>query len=190
MQFKLRALHAIIRSKLLYGLETAQIGETPLKRLKVFKMHQKTFRIKTTFIDRSKDNETVRKMTQDRLNAETRSSKELKQFSTVYTERKIKLLNKIITAPEGPPMKSMTFQENTLKPTVVTNRPGTKRRWGKPRTKWVETGLETLWKLIGETLRPDMKGAIMNLENPQHVRIIKEAAAENIHTASPQETKF
>ena len=77
----------------------------------------------------------------------------------------------------------MTFQTDTLKPTVVNNRPGTKRRWGKPRVKWVESTLQDLWILLGKTIKPDLRGAIMNLEK-KHVVAIKEAARQNIHNES------
>ena len=73
-------------------------------------------------------------------------------------------------------MKSVTFQGNTLIPTNVASRRGTKRRVGQPRVKWVETGLDALWEIIGKTTRPDFKYALLDLSYRSHERAIKEAS--------------
>ena len=61
-------------------------------------------------------------------------------------------------------MRSITFLPNTLTPTTVTAREGTKKRVGQPRVKWVETGMDALWKLIGKTTRPEVRYTTMNFE--------------------------
>ena len=85
------------------------------------------------------------------------------------------MFKQIVRSEERNPLKVLTFQKETLKPTFVTARPGTKRRVGKPRTKWVETALEAIWQQIRETM-PELRGAIMNLENPEHVKAIQQTA--------------
>ena len=93
----------------------------------------------------------------------------------------MRCLNKTIIAEEGSPHKVLTFRRGTLQPTQVNIRPGTKRRWGKPRTKWVETGLEALWKLVGETIKPEAKNKILDLENDEHTALLTKAAIQDIH---------
>ena len=153
---------------------------------------RKILGVKTTFIDRSKDNKTVMDMAQKKVNDETKkhkTPKQLKPFLQVYEERKLNLFKQIIRSEERNPLKVLTFQKETLKPTFVTARPGTKRRVGKPRTKWVETALEAIWQQIRETM-PELRGAIMNLENPEHVKAIQQtanSADKNNHATQSKE---
>ena len=89
-------------------------------------------------------------------------------------------LDKIIFAEEGDPMKSLTCQASTLKPILFQTQPGVKGRIGKPKIKGVQTILESLWKLIGQTTGTYLKGAIMNLDKEEHLEAIKEAAKTHI----------
>ena len=76
---------------------------------------------------------------QEAEEAATKSRKQIRliqPYSEVYDERKFKKnYNKIIISRDENPLKQMTFKANTLKPTKVTEREGTKRRVGKPRVK-------------------------------------------------------
>jgi hypothetical protein len=190
---KLITYDAIIRAKLLYGLESAAMNETVKHKLDVFQLKglRKILNVKTTFVDRSKDNQTLLNMAQRAINHDTpdgKVPKELKKFSHIYEERKLRCLNKVITAEEGSPSKVMTFKKGTMQPLKVNIRPGTKRRIGKPRIKWVETGLEALWKLVGETIKPDVKNILLNLDNEEHTALLTQAATLDIHKKPNSET--
>jgi len=183
---KLITYDAIIRAKLLYGLESTAMNETVKHKLDIFQMKglRKILNVHTTFVDRSKDNQTLMNMAQQAINNNTPTGttpKKLIHFSQVYEERKLRCLNKTIIAEEGSPHKVLTFRRGTLQPTQVNIRPGTKTRWGKPRTKWVETGLEALWKLVGETIKPEAKNMILDLENDEHTALLTKAAMQDIH---------
>ena len=78
----------------------------------------------------------------------------------------------------------MTFKGNTLHPVSFTEVEGTARRSGKPRVKWLETTLDSLWRIIG-LYRYEYRYAIMNLNNDEHVEAIRAAATEQVHTFSP-----
>ena len=78
----------------------------------------------------------------------------------------------------------MTFKGNTLQPVSFTEVEGTARRSGKPRIKWLETTLESLWKIVG-LYRQDLRYSIMNLSNDEHVQAIRAAASANEHTFTP-----
>ena len=186
---KINVHDAIIRSKLLYGLESTAMSDTVKRKLDTFQLKglRKILNIKTTYVDRSKDNMTV--MQTARLHiAHDKPSKQYKTYSEIYEERKIQYLNKIILAEEGDSMKSLTFQPETITRVQFQMRPGVKRRIGKPRTKWVETTMDNLWNLIGKTTRPELRGAIMNLNKKEHVEAIKEAARQNVCNENHQET--
>ena len=89
---KLLVYDAIIRSKLLYGLESAAMNQTTKHKLDTFQLKglRKILGVNTTCIDRSKDNKTVMDMAQKKVNDETKkhkTPKQLKPFSQVYEER-------------------------------------------------------------------------------------------------------
>ena len=58
---KIIALDAVIRAKLLYGIDSAQLNEGDLKRLDLFQLKalRKILRLNTTFIDRRNTNQKV-----------------------------------------------------------------------------------------------------------------------------------
>ncbi len=58
MRFKIITLDAVIKAKLLYGLESAKLGEPELKRLDIFhlKAMRKILGLTTTYVDRNNSN--------------------------------------------------------------------------------------------------------------------------------------
>ena len=87
-------------------------------------------------------------------------------------------------------MRSMTFFPKTLKPVKFYDREardtktktGVVRRVGHPRPKWVETTLEKIWKLIGQTIAPLYKYTTLNLDNINHICTIHRAAKIDLYT--------
>ncbi len=69
---KIIALDAIIRAKLLYGLESAQLIPSVLKRLETFqlKVLRKILRLQTTYMDRANTNKKVYRLANDQMKAE------------------------------------------------------------------------------------------------------------------------
>ena len=187
---KLLVYDAIIRSKLLYGLESTAMNSTVKHSLDIFQLKglRKILNIKTTFVDRTQDSERVYTQMQDEIHRKTtvgKREKLIKPYSKIYEEQKSKLLNKIINAPPDTPIRHCTFRPNSIEPIQIKDKGNVKRRSGKPRVKWVETGMERLWSLIGNSTRPDLKYSIMNLQNPEHVAAIERAARMNIYQDSP-----
>ena len=181
---------AIIISKLIYGLESTAMSSTIKHSLDIFQMKGscKILGVKTTFIDRSKDTQTILKTAQTHIHEETASGqpeKQIKLYSKVNEERQIGLLNKIILAEDDRSIKYVTFKEGTLQPKKIQETPGVKRRPGQPRVKWTEATLEKLWTLIGNQLNPALKYSIMNLQNDEHIQAILEAARQNLCEETP-----
>ena len=185
---KLQVFDAIIKSKLLYGLESAPLNESTKHELDIFQLKgiRKILGIKTTFIDRSQDTKKIYKQVQSHIDKNTETGHPIRQFKTMsqtYEERKTQLLNSIITSPEGTPTKVITFKPNTLTPVEVHNTQGRKRRAGQPRVKWIDTTLENLWQLIKNTVE-ECKYTPLNLDNDTHIEQIKVAAGHNLHEIS------
>ena len=151
---KIVVFDAIVRSKLLYGLESTVMNETVKHSLDIFQFKglRKILGLKTTFIDRQDDAEKIMSDAQAHRRRSTmpgRWERQIKNFSQVYEERKLNVLNGIIRSPPGAPTRSMTFKGDALHPVSFTETEGTVRRSGKPRVKWLETPLDSLWKIIG-----------------------------------------
>eukprot|EP00973_Karenia_brevis_P009173 1243803-Karenia_brevis.AAC.1 len=62
---------------------------------------------------------------------------------------------------------------------------GVKRRHGKPRVRWVGTGLDKLWHRIGTNMSPDLSYSIMNLNNEEHIEAIVRAAQSDLAEKAP-----
>jgi len=189
-----------------YGLESAPMHEQLKDKLDTLQLKglRKILKFKASYIDRTNnqdrvyqiasarmlmEKETAAKKKRGKLKKEERGwmlgkkikIKEVRRYSRIYEERKQKALTKIVNLEEGNPSKSVTFKKGTLIPLDVTEREGTKRRSGKPRVKWVETGLGNLWKLVGEG-NSDYKWSIYDQNNEGHVKEMKRVAAiKNIH---------
>ena len=190
IKHKLHVYDAIIRSKLLDGLESAAMNTSVKHSLDIFQLKglRKILKIKATFVDRAQDHRTIYNTVQTHIHNSTivgKQEKQYKTYSEVYEERKTKLLNKIILEPEDSPIKQVIFQPGTLKPTNITHQPGVKRRVGKPKVKSVETGFERLWKLVGEKQNENLRYTIMNLDNEEHIRELTRAAKRNLSEFSP-----
>ena len=103
---------------------------------------KKILGVKATYVDREQTNsEIIRKVNEEvkKLTPKRQTLKQVKPFDRMYEERRQKLFNEIINQVEEESSRSVTLK-NTIKPIDVTERPGTKRRSGKPTIKWVETG--------------------------------------------------
>ena len=175
---KILVYDAVVRAKLVYGLESAVMNESVKHKLDVFQLRglRKILHIHTTFVDRSQDNNRIMSTAQKAIDEQTtegKTAKQIQKISKVYEGRKVNLLSKIILEDEGSPMKAMTFEPGTTKPTKVN------ARIGQPRVKWVETGLEALWKQVGETIRPDLKNMFLDLDKQEHIDTLTQAARKN-----------
>ena len=73
VRWKLIIFDAVIKSKLMYGLESAQINEAQKKKLDVFQLKglRKILDYKTTFIDISNTNEFIYKTSIEEINRPT-----------------------------------------------------------------------------------------------------------------------
>ena len=191
---KLIVYDAIIRAKLLYGLESTAMNNSIKHSLDIFQLKglRKILNLKTTFVDRAMDSRAVFQKMQDKIHESTpvgKQEKILKPYSTVYEERKNKLLNAIVLAPPDAPIRYCTFRYNTYEPIQIEDKEGVRRRSGKPRVRWVETTLNRLWELIGKHMRPELKHSVMNLKNNDHIEAIRRAAAMNLCEETPNHVR-
>ena len=145
---KLITADAVIRAKLLYGLDSAQLNEPQLKRLDIFqlKVIRKILQLKTTYINRQNTNEEVYRQANQKLEEE-RGKKKITTFRQAYTCSKIKRLKRIINKGNREPVKEITFENIEL---LKTRTPPNRKRQ-RPIYKWAERAILELWQEIQKT---------------------------------------
>jgi hypothetical protein len=177
-KFKMLVWDVVIRSKLLYGLESAQLTEAAKKRLDTFHLKGlgKILGMTTTYIDRANSNAQVYAKAAEQANqARTGPLKPVLPISQVFENNKIRLLVKTILKDQNDPQKAITFFDHNLK----LRDTGIKRA-DRPRTNWHRETMHNYWKLLGDFFDPSKKWTILNLDLLDHVSTIRAAAAAGI----------
>eukprot|EP00969_Alexandrium_andersonii_P019649 857513-Alexandrium_andersonii.AAC.1 len=137
--------NAVIRSKLVYGLESMQLNDTALKKMDVFQLKglRKVLGMKTTFVNRANSNREVFRRAEAELNRgrpEGAKWKRIMKLSDYYEYLKLYRYARLVAAPEGDPSAAATFDRETL----GKHQHG-KRRVGRPRLNWVEVTQKQFW---------------------------------------------
>jgi len=137
---KLQVFIAVVRSKLVYGLQTIMLNSTLFKKLDSFQMlsFRQILRVPTTFVDRTYSNAWLLNEINSQLSPS--SGKEMKLFSEYHKEQRRQRPCKLICLRAGDPAARATFDWNTLLPHDYG-----KLRVGRPRLQWLTSTLEDLW---------------------------------------------
>lgn len=170
-RFKLLALDAVIRSKVLYGLESAELGAATLDKLDVFQLKglRKILRMDTTYVNRQNTNKVVFETANGKIR-EQGGRTELHKFRTAYKNAKTKRVINVIKAGRDDPQNQITF-ETGLKAWNHAN-----ERIGAPRIKWANEAVKLLWEQVRETKSPPRTTQAYNPNSPGQERILKTAA--------------
>ena len=135
-KWKLIIFDAIIRSKLLCGLETIHLTQALSKSLDAFQ--SRSLRIKnlkrpSTFIDRSCTNQKILEEATANAFPTRGDNRQIIRFSDYqYMKRRCKLLGHIVRSNNDDPMRQVSFVDSTASRVDY----GTKRV-GKPRQNWL-----------------------------------------------------
>ena len=141
LNFTLNVIQAVLFSKVLVRLESAELQATALQALDVFhlKCLRKVHKMETTYVNRANTNQEVLKRGSEQI----REGKKIKMLSQVYTERKQLFLDKVAMADESDPIRRITFQDNSMEP--IIHRP---RRVGRPKAKLANEECKIIWDKI------------------------------------------
>ena len=169
VRFKLQAFDAVIKSKLLYGLESAQLNQGTIDKLDVFQLKglRKILRMDTTYVNRSNSNDKVF----ETANRECPQGKLIERFSETYRRRKLLLYQSIVKLRPRDPMKGVVLDPETLRPRTYE-----RKRVGRPRLNWAAETSREYWAAIRTVLPEHFRGRELNFDNPQHAQAIREAA--------------
>ena len=133
VRWKLQVLNAIIRSKLLYGLECIQLTSSDISRLNAFqnKCLRRILNKPPTFIDRQVTNESIYTEIREQHGCV------FEHFGETWKRSKLRLFGHILRA-HSDPMEQVSLAADGLHPRAVCQ-----RRSGRPRA----TGLRNLIKM-------------------------------------------
>ena len=171
----MQVARAVIATKLLYGLESAQLGEGAIRRLETLqlKLIRKILRMKTTYIHRQNTNLEVYRRANAELakhpNSKNKATKIL-NLKAIYRKAKFKTMNQIIQKT-NPTNTEATFRRN------LETRLHTNRRVGRPRNHWATETLKEIWEIIRNT-NPEYTNTNLDIENPQITAKIKSTLEE------------
>ena len=168
---KMTVFDAVIRSKLMYGLESTALKSSILKQLDAFQMKgiRKIMRLPSSYADREMTNERALKIAHDRINKSHGKQIQIKRLSVLHRERRITTLAKLIKMKEQDPAASVTMDSS-----FIPHDHGVRRK-GRPRIKWLDTTLEDMWEDMKQD-NQDIRGSILNLRNPRHRHLLEEEA--------------
>ena len=163
LRFKITVIQAVLFAKVLFGLESAELTAGALKALDVFhlKCLRKVLNMKTTYVDRANTNEEVFR----NAHAQMKEGEVIKPLSKIYLERKQLFYCKVATAHEEDPIKTITFQQNTLTPRIHVP-----RRVGRPKTKWASSEGRRLWNRMQEAQEVQVAYNEKSMEQGQQLR--------------------
>ena len=171
--FRIQVYNAIVRSKLLYGLETVEVNSSIRNKIDIFHRRgsRQIFQIPTTHIDRTKTNRFVMDFANAQLRAENPTSKPIVPLTQIHDDMKIRMLYRILRMSQDNPHVTITFEDGTLHPIDIG-----KRRSGRPRIKWLDNVMDLAWRRITRSKYPHYMYQNFDADNEDHVRTIREAA--------------
>ena len=141
-KFRLQVFDAVIRSKLVYGLESIMITKPQLNRLDTLQLKglRKILGFNTTFVERANTNKRVFEKANTYKNTRNLEGKNIKPFSEYVRQKQHQLLAHTIRSSNDDPLREATLMPDSGVPVHVG-----KRRVGRPRDNWTWSAYEELY---------------------------------------------
>jgi hypothetical protein len=147
-RFKLQAVSAILYSKILHGLEGAELTGRALQALDTFQLKclRKVLHMDTTYVTRANTNEEVFRRANAVLQHPSARRpnrpppQPLRSLSQIYLIRKARFFLQIAQTSPTNPLHSITFEPGSLAPRVHFP-----KRVGRPKAKWAHSVLTSEW---------------------------------------------
>ena len=135
--------NAVVRSKVIYGLESIQLTESVKNRRDTFQLKglRKILRMDATFVNPENTNESVFHAAEQEIQAEGKAYKRIAKLSQVYEANKLKLYAKSVTLGREAPGTEVAFAPDA----VHTPHDHGKKRVGRPRQNWVVSTNKLFW---------------------------------------------
>ena len=161
---KLQMFNAVLRAKMMYGLETIVMNTRVLNMLDTFQLKclRKILQIPTTYIDRQYSNAVIRQQVNDRLKAAKK--KPMETLTEFHNRMRISYLIKLIKAGDSEPGTSVT-----LNPTTLEEIEHGKKRVGQPKKNWFRVAMQDLWVIVKKNIQEVQFAFDFDYTNQRHV---------------------
>ena len=163
---KIQVFNAVIRLKLLYGLETLVMNTAVLSKIDSFQLKglRKILQLPTTYINITYSNDYLRTKINEAL--KHNKQKPLLPLTEYHRQRRVKYLCQLIIRGDTEPGTCITFDPVTL----VDHG---KQRVGQPRSKWYKVSLADLWADTKKNIESVKYVSMLDLTSSTHVTAIK-----------------
>ena len=113
--WKLQVFDAVIKNKLLYGLETVHLTQAMQKRVNALQLRglRIILGMTTTFVNRANTNEKVIQKANEELVGYRSHNTRIKLFSDLLMERRAKLAGHIFRTPSFDPLRQVSYQPDS-----------------------------------------------------------------------------
>ena len=141
-KFKLTVFDAVIRAKLVYGLDVMYLPQVIINRLNVLQLKglRKILKLDTTYINRANTNQVVFTKSNELKNPNRIDGKNIAKFGTYLENKQQSFVKHIARLPFYDPIRQCTLEIEGIKPIEVTN-----RRVGRPRQTWAYTAYQQMF---------------------------------------------
>ena len=169
---KLQVFNAVIRSKLMYGLESAIMNQSVLNKLDAFQLKglRKILKLKTTFYDRDNTNRRVLELATRGMG---NKDEQIQLLSEFHMSRRKWMLAKLITLKHHDPSARVALEVETLMPHDYG-----KKRVGRPRLNWVKCTMADFWEEAKKEYNEINTAGVLNLQDPRHREYITRLAGK------------
>ena len=142
-KWKLQVYDAVIRNKLLYGLETVHLTQSLQRKVNAFQLRglRKILGLTTTYVNRQNTNEFVVRKANEVLGHQPGTPLKIKLFSDLLIDRRIRLAGHILRSIDNDPLRRVSYEPNSAVKSDVG-----KRRVGGPRQQWTQYSNKYAWE--------------------------------------------
>ena len=142
VKFKLTTFDAVIRSKLVYGLEMVHLPQHLLSKLNALQLKglRKILHMDTTFVNRENSNKRVFEVANLIKSPKNTPNKNILPFGTYVNNKQAEALKHTIRANNKDPLRQAALIPDTPFIAGIDH-----RRVGRPRGKWVIKTCEYIW---------------------------------------------
>ena len=168
---KLSIFNAVLRSKLMYGLESLVMVASVLNRLDAFQLKglRKILGKQTTYYNRTYSNEYLYQLANEHL---SEHGCKIIKLSEYHKERRMVLLAKLIVMRDKEPSAKITLDGSGLANYDLKG----KRRYGRPRLNWLSVTLLGFWEEAKQENGNTQQWTELDTNDDGHMRIINELA--------------
>ena len=179
VKVKLGLYEAVVRAKLIYGLESVQLNQSRKQKTDTFQLKglRQILKMQTSYVSRENTNERVCREANKAVHMENRTNQKDNKIIKVreyYDKRRRKLIIELIQARPDNPISEICIDQNTLQIKSYAN-----RRVGRPRFNWWQIGLDRYWEDIKTNFLGNLRWESFSPENQAHIIKIKTCDAND-----------